>query len=51
MMQVDGHQCTVSNVSTYYEAFFRECATYIIVIKHIFILKILYIMIVSWDSQ
>ena len=51
-MQVGGHQSTVFNVSTFCEAFLRECASYIIVIEHIiFILKMLYIMIVSWDSQ
>ena len=39
------------DVSTFYEAFLRMCASYVIVVKHIiFILKISYIMIVSWDS-
>ena len=51
-MQIDGHQRTVSDVSTFYEAFLRVCASYIIDVKHIiFILKMSYIMIVSWDSQ
>ena len=51
-MQVDGHQRTVSDVSTFYEAFLRDCASYIIVIKHlIFILKMLYIVIVSTGSS
>ena len=51
-IHVDGHQRTVPDVSTFYEAFLRVCAAYIIVVKHItFILKMLYIMIVSWDSQ
>ena len=30
-----GHQRTVSDVSTFYEAFFRVCASYIIDIQHI----------------
>ena len=49
-MQKVGHQSTVLDVSTFYKAFLRICAIYIIVVKHIFILKNLYIMIVSWDS-
>ena len=40
------------DVSTSYEAFLRMCASYVIVVEHIvYILKILHIMIVYWDTQ
>ena len=38
-MQIDGHERTVFDVSALCEAFLRTCASYIIDIKRIFILK------------
>ena len=39
------------NVSTFYVTFLRICASYIIVVKHIFLLKNLYIMILlDWHQ-
>ena len=52
-MHIDGHQRTVFfDVSTFYEAFLRMCASYVIVVMHIiFMLNVLCIIITSWDSQ